>query len=121
MTGDVNLITSGTRQEVYDQISTLLQELNRDFGESNPDVNVLKTTLSNILRDPFDTNELAAANDRIKKYVQAEIFSNDDASTSYNNLVDAVDNYNTALSSGNGVDDTKQKLVETKKSRRGIY
>lgn len=116
MTGDVNLITSGTRQEVYDQISTLLQELNRDFGESNPDVNALKTTLSNILTDSFDTDALAAANDRIKKYAQAEILSNDDASTSYNNLVDAVDNYNTALSSGKGVDDAKKKLVGAKKA-----
>lgn len=114
MTGDVNLITNGTRQEVYDQISSLLNDLNRDFGESNPDVVALKTTLSNILTDSFDTNELAAANDRIKKYAQAEILSNDDASESYNNLVDAVDNYNTALSSGKGVDDAKQKLLEAK-------
>ena len=116
MTGDVNLITNGTRQEVYDQISSLLNDLNRDFGESNPDVVALKTTLSNILKDSFDTNELAAANDRIKKYAQAEILSNDDASESYNNLVDAVDNYNTALSSGKGVDDAKQKLLEAKQA-----
>ena len=116
MTGDVNLITSGTRQEIYDQISTLLQELNRDFGESNPDVNALKTTLSNILTDSFDTDALAAANDRIKKYAQAEILSNDDASASYNNLVNAVDNYNTALSSGKGVDNAKQKLLEAKQA-----
>lgn len=116
MTGDVTLITNGTRQEVYDQISSLLNDLNRDFGESNPDVVALKTTLSNILKDSFDTNELAAANDRIKKYAQAEILSNDDASESYNNLVDAVDNYNTALSSGKGVDDAKQKLLEAKQA-----
>lgn len=93
MTGDVNLITSGTRQEVYDQISSLIQDLNNDFGESNPDVVALKTTLSNILNDSFDTNELANANDRIKKYAEAEILSNDNASKSYNGLVDAIDNY----------------------------
>lgn len=112
---NVNTLTLA-RQEVYDQISSLLNDLNRDFGESNPDVVALKTTLSNILTDSFDTNELAAANDRIKKYAQAEILSNDDASASYNNLVDAVDNYNTVLSSGKGVDDAKQKLLEAKQA-----
>ena len=116
MIGDFNLITSGTRQEVYDQISSLLQDLKRDFGEANPDVNALKTTLSDILTDSFDTDELYAANDRIKKYAQAEILSNDKASSSYNNLVDAVDNYKTALSSGEGVDSAKKNLLETKQA-----
>lgn len=116
MIGDFNLVTSGTRQEVYDQISSLLQDLKRDFGEANPDVNALKTTLSDILTDSFDTDELYAANDRIKKYAQAEILSNDKASSSYNNLVDAVDNYKTALSSGEGVDSAKKNLLETKQA-----
>lgn len=116
MTGDVNLVTNGTRQEVYDQLSLLFQDLSNDFGNSNEDVNKFKTTISGILEDSFDTDALDSANDRIKKYAQAEILSNDDASTSYNNLIDAVDNYNTALSSGKGVDDAKKKLVEAKKA-----
>ena len=116
MTGDVNLITSGTRQEVYDQITALFKDLSDDFGNSNEGVNAFKSTLNDILKSSFDTNELAAANDRIKKYAQAEILSNDDASASYNNLVDAVDNYNTALSSGEGADAAKQKLLKTKQA-----
>ena len=116
MTGDVNLVTNGTRQEVYDQLSQLFQDLSNDFGNSNEDVNRFKTTISGILEDSFDTDALDSANDRIKKYAQAEILSNDDASASYNNLVDAVDNYNTALSSGEGVDDAKQKLLEAKQA-----
>lgn len=116
MIGNVNLITSGTRQEIYDQITALFNDLSNDFGNSNEGVNAFKSTLNDILKSSFDTNELAAANDRIKKYAEAEILSNDDASTSYNNLVDAVDNYNTALSSGKGVDDAKSKLVEAKKA-----
>ena len=116
MTGDVNLVTNGTRQEVYDQLSQLFQDLSNDFGNSNEDVNRFKTTISGILEDSFDTDALDSANDRIKKYAQAEILSNDNASTSYNNLVDAVDNYNTALSSGKGVDDAKQKLLEAKQA-----
>lgn len=116
MTGDVNLVTNGTRQEVYDQLSQLFQDLSNDFGNSNEDVNKFKTTISGILEDSFDTDALDSANDRIKKYVQAEILSNDNASTSYNNLVDAVDNYNTSLSSGKGVDDAKQKLLEAKQA-----
>lgn len=116
MTGDVNLVTNGTRQEIYDQLSQLFQDLSNDFGNSNEDVNKFKTTISGILEDSFDTDALDSANDRIKKYAQAEILSNDDASASYNNLVDAVDNYNTALSSGKGVDDAKQKLLEAKQA-----
>lgn len=116
MTGDVNLVTNGTRQEVYDQLSQLFQDLSNDFGNSNEDVNKFKTTISGILEDSFDTDALNSANDRIKKYAQAEILSNDDASASYNNLVNAVDNYNTALSSGKGVDDAKQKLLEAKQA-----
>lgn len=116
MTGDVNLVTNGTRQEIYDQLSKLFRDLKNDFGNSNEDVNRFKTTISGILEDSFDTDALDSANDRIKKYAQAEILSNDDASASYNNLVDAVDNYNTALSSGKGVDDAKKKLVETKQA-----
>lgn len=116
MTGDVNLVTNGTRQEVYDQLSQLFQDLSNDFGNSNEDVNKFKTTISGILEDSFDTDALNSANDRIKKYAQAEILSNDDASASYNNLVNAVDNYNTALSSGKGVDDVKQKLLEAKQA-----
>lgn len=116
MTGDVNLVTNGTRQEVYDQLSQLFQDLSNDFGNSNEDVNKFKTTISGILEDSFDTDALASANDRIKKYAQAEILSNDNTSESYNNLVDAIDNYNTALSSGEGVDDAKQKLLEAKQA-----
>lgn len=116
MTGDVNLVTNGTRQEVYHQLSQLFRDLSNDFGNSNEDVNKFKTTISGILEDSFDTDALDSANDRIKKYAQAEILSNDDASASYNNLIDAVDNYNTALSSGKGVDDAKKKLVEAKKA-----
>lgn len=67
-------VTSGTKQEVYDQTSSLLQDQKHDSGESNPDVNALKTTLSDILTDSFDTDELDATNYRIKKYAQAEIF-----------------------------------------------
>lgn len=116
MTGNVNLITSGTRQEIYDQITALFNDLSNDFGNSNEGVNAFKSALNNILKSSFDTNELAAANDRIKKYTQAEILSNDNTSVSYNNLVDAVDNYNTALSSGKGIDDARKKLVEAKKA-----
>ena len=116
MTGDVNLVTNGTRQEVYDQLSQLFKDLSNDFGNSNEDVNKFKTTISGILEDSFDTDALDSANDRIKKYAQAEILSNNNASASYNNLVDAVDNYNTALSSGKGVDDAKQKLLEAKQA-----
>lgn len=116
MTGDVNLVTNGTRQEIYDQLSKLFRDLKNDFGNSNENVNRFKTTIFGILEDSFDTDALDSANDRIKKYTQAEILSNNNASTSYSNLVDAVDNYNTALSSGKGVDDAKKKLVEAKKA-----
>lgn len=116
MSGTVNLVTNGTRQEVYDQINSLLTDLRKDFGKSNPDVIALQTTLSNILADSFDTDELANANSRIKKYAEAEILSNDNASKSYNDLVDAVDNYNTALKTGEGADEAKKKLLETKQA-----
>lgn len=116
MTGTVNLVTSGTRQEIYDQLSSLFADLSEDFGSSNESVTKFKETISDIINDSFDSEELESAKNRIKSYVEAEILSNDEASTSYNNLVDAVNNYNTALSSGNGVDDAKKKLVEAKKA-----
>jgi hypothetical protein len=114
LTGDVTLITDGTREEVYDQLVALYNELTNDFGESNPAVTAFQETLNSIIISSFDADALATAKENIKEYARAQILENDSASESYNNLVDAMDAYNKALSSGNGVDKAKANLLEAK-------
>ena len=115
-TGDVTLITNGTRQEVHDQISNLIQDLNEDFGESNPDVTALKTTLSNILTTSFDTADIQKSYDNVVKYGQAGIRGNDAASSAYDNLTEAVEAYNKALANGEGTDTAEKNLLDAKKT-----
>lgn len=116
MHGTVNLVTSGTRQEVYDQIESLINDLNNDFGDSNPAVTSLKKTLSSILNDSFDIDEINQSQEKVVTYGQANIIANDQAADSYRNLINAVTAYKTALTNGQGVDTARTNLINAKKS-----
>ena len=116
MSGTVNLVTSGTREEVYEQLSQLFNDLSNDFGESNEDVNKFKETLSGIIQDSFDTEQMEKSKDNIKKYAEAQILSQDGTRKSYEEAALAVDKYNEALVSGKGVDEAKANLDSVKES-----
>ena len=120
LTGSIKLNTKGTREEIYDQISRLLQELNNDFGESNKDVNAFKTTLSNILDKSFDEDKINDAKNNVKKYAQAEILSNDDTRKLYSEATDAVEKYTNALSSGKNIKEAKKNLDSVKNKVKDI-
>ena len=112
--GDVHLITNGTREEVYKQLTQLFNDLSNDFGESNKDVNTFKNTLSGIIQDSFDTEQIEESKNNVKKYAEAEILSNNNTRKLYEEATLAVDEYNDALSSGVGVEEAKKKLDEVK-------
>lgn len=116
MSGTVNLVTSGTREEVYEQLSQLFNDLSNDFGESNEDVNKFKETLSGIIQDSFDINQMEKSKDNIKKYAEAQILSQNDTRKLYEEAVLAVDKYNEALASGTGIDKAKADLNSVKES-----
>lgn len=116
LTGDVTLITNGTRQEVYDRINGLINDLATDFGESNPNVTALRKTLSNILDTSFDTTDIQKSYNNVLKYGQAGIRGNDAASSAYNNLTKAVEAYNKALANGEGTDTAEKNLLDAKKT-----
>ncbi|MBQ2882454.1 MAG: hypothetical protein IJE43_01570, partial [Alphaproteobacteria bacterium] len=116
MSGTVNLVTSGTREEVYEQLSQLFNDLSNDFGESNEDVNKFKETLSGIIQDSFDTEQMEKSKDNIKKYAEAQILSQDGTRKLYEEAALAVDKYNEALVSGKGVDEAKANLDSVKES-----
>ena len=114
--GVYHLTANGTREEVHKQLVDIYNEL--DEFKDNPALQKFKTNISTIVSDKtfFDSDQLEKSKNNLKKYTEAEILSNDNASKSYNDLVDAVDNYNTALETGKGVDEAKQKLLETKQA-----
>lgn len=120
LTGLIKLNTKGTREEIYDQISRLLQELNNDFGESNKDVNTFKTTLSNILNKSFDEDKINDAKNNVKKYAQAQILSNDNTRKLYSEATDAVEKYTNALSSGSNIEGAKKNLDKVKDKVKDI-
>lgn len=120
LTGSIKLNTKGTREEIYDQISRLLQELNNDFGESNKDVNTFKTTLSNILNKSFDEDKINDAKNNVKKYAQAQILSNDNTRKLYSEATDAVEKYTNALSSGSNIEGAKKNLDKVKDKVKDI-
>lgn len=116
LAGDIQLVGNGTREELYNQLSDLLNDLSNDFGESNKSVNNFKSAISGILEKSFDTEEIDNAKQRIKDYAESQILAGDESAKTYNNLVNAINNYNTALESGKGVDEAKAKLLEAKTS-----
>lgn len=116
LSGTVNLVTSGTREEVYEQLSQLFNDLSNDFGESNEDVNKFKETLSAIIQDSFDTEQMEKSKDNIKKYAEAQILSQNGTRKLYEEAALAVDKYNEALVSGKGVDEAKANLDSVKES-----
>ena len=116
MSGTVNLVTSGTREEVYEQLSQLFNDLSNDFGESNEDVNKFKETLSGIIQDSFDTEQMEKSKDNIKKYAEAQILSQDGTRKLYEEATLAVDKYNEALVSGKDIDEAKANLDSVKES-----
>lgn len=114
LAGTVNLITNGTREEVYDQLNQLFNDLSKDFGESNKDVNKFKETLSGIIQDSFDAEQIRKSKSNIKKYAEAEILSRNDTRKLFDDATIAVDKYNDALSSGNGIEDARKNLNDIK-------
>lgn len=120
MTGDVNLVTNGTRQEVYNQLSKLSGDLLDDFGNSNKDVNKFRTTISGILKDSFDEDKINDAKNNVKKYAQAQILSNDNTRKLYSEATDAVEKYTNALSSGSNIEGAKKNLDKVKDKVKDI-
>ena len=110
VTGQIKLVTSGTREEIYDQITNLFNDLANDFGESNEGVNNFKDSLSNILGESFDTEQIEKSKNNIKKYAEAEILSKDETRKLYEDSVDAVEKYNEAVANGKGVEEAKKHL-----------
>ncbi|MCI8371074.1 MAG: hypothetical protein HFI75_01485 [Lachnospiraceae bacterium] len=116
MSGTVSLVTSGTREEVYNQLVQLFNDLTEDFGESNEDVNEFKDTLSDIIKDSFDTKQMETSKNNAKKYAEAQILSQNNTRKLYTEAAAAVNNYNEALQSGEGVEAAKKNLDTVKKN-----
>ena len=114
--GEIHLNTDGTRKEVYDQIKNLISDLNKDFGESNPDVLSFEKTLSNILNTSLNEEDINKSYNNVVKYGQAGIKENDAASSAYDNLTKAVEAYNKALANGEGTDTAEKNLLDAKKT-----
>ena len=110
----LNIVGEGTREEIYNQLTSLFNDLSRDFGEDNPEVNKLKTALSGVISDSFDTEKMEQAKSNIKQYAEAQILSQNKTRQLYEDAINAVDNYNKALASGQGVEEAKANLDEVK-------
>lgn len=116
VTGDVTLVTDGTREEVYNQLVQLENDLIQAYGKENEDVNKFLGTLSEIINEEFDTSKIDESKNNLKEYATAEIMSQDDTRQLYSDAIDAVEEYNNALQSCKGVDAAKANLESVQQS-----
>lgn len=116
VTGNVTLVTDGTREEVYDQLVQLENDLIQAYGKENEDVNKFLGTLSDIINEEFDTSKIDEAKSNLKEYATAEIMSQDDTRKLYSDAIDAVEEYNEALQSGKGIGQAKANLESVQQS-----
>lgn len=112
--GNVSLITRGTRKEAYDALSKLSDDLLKTYGTQNEYVNKVREQIAETLDKEFDLSKIAEAESNMKEYAKAVIDQNDKASKSYKNLDDTIEKYNDALRSGNGVEAAKKNLLDAK-------
>lgn len=113
--GQAKIIGTGTREELYNELTSLFNDLS-DYSESDKSVNNFKNKLSTTLQKSFDIDKLQTAKNNLKAYTEAEILSKDDTRKAYEDSIDAVDRYNEALASGKGIEEAKKHLDSVKES-----
>lgn len=112
--GEVQLIANGTRMENYENLSNFSNELLKEYGETNEQVNKIRESIAKTLSEDFDTSEIQAAQARLKSYAEAQIQINDKATSSYQAFITAIDEYNEAVKNGADVTDAKNNLLNAK-------
>lgn len=116
------LESNGTREQVYQQLNSLMEDLSYNFGESSEVVNKLKETISDTLKNDsdLDTKKIEEAKNNIKQYAKAEILSKDSTRKLYIEATDSVEKYQEALASGKGVESAKKNLDKVKNKVKDI-
>ncbi len=104
------LYTSGTREETYNQLVDLYDELKTKYGSNNEKVKSVLDQITELLNSDYDKDEIDSAKERVKAYAEADILSQNDTRTLYDKSVNAVDKYNEALEEGTGVDEARANL-----------
>ncbi|WP_321002288.1 phage tail tape measure protein [Eisenbergiella porci] len=102
--------------ETADRVLQEFSEDLRKFGEENGiDVTIIISKIASQLRELW-TDELIDYKSVYDKFIIAEVVRNDTLRPLYHNSIQAVEDYNTALSSGEGVSEAKANLNSVKES-----
>lgn len=104
------LDANGTREETYNQLVGLYNDLKERYGSENKNVNSVLDKITSLLNSYYDKDEIDAAKERVKSYAEADILSQNDTRALYDDATKAVEEYNEALASGKGVEEAKANL-----------
>lgn len=114
LNGIVKLVARGTREEIYGQLVDLSNEIRHELGTEDENVNKFREILSDIINESFDIEQIEKSKSNIKEYAKAEILSNSKTRKLYDEATIAVEKYNKALQSGDGVETARKNLDEVK-------
>ena len=96
---------TGTPEEIRKQINAEINALREYYGNSNEDVNVVINDLSELLKsDEISSEQINQSHQNLLEYAKGSVASNSEIQSTYNALVDGIEQYNNALESGKGVD-----------------
>lgn len=113
----LNYKYEGTPEEIRSAIEKDMDILISRYGESNEDVNKILSQLSGMLdNEKVNASAIEQAYSDSKEFARAKIVSDVEINNAYEALTKGVEDYNTALENGEGIDEAKANLEELKSS-----
>lgn len=101
-----------TKEELYNLLTKLYTDIGNELGDSQ-EVQDFQSKITKMLTG-IDKNQLDIDNDTIKSYTEALVLSNETLAPLYNDATKAINDYNNALASGNGISDATYNLNKIK-------
>lgn len=106
----VNKNNKMTIKEQYDLINALMSDIDKTYGNNkNATVQAFYDNLAKSLND-LDMEGYNKSQNAVDTYALGQVLQNSQYAKSYRELTDAVNDYNEALESGEGVEEAKKNL-----------
>lgn len=101
----------GTREEIRKQIQEDIAALKGYYGDTNEEINDYVLAISDLLNsENLSSAAISQSRQNLTEFAKASLEADPDAYRTYEDLTKAVENYNTALETGKGVDKAKSDL-----------
>lgn len=108
-----------TAEETIRQFQKDFEDYIQLHGEVDIDVDSVRSGISDALTEITTDEELNDYKAIYDEYMQAEVLRNDTLRGLYQESIQAVEDYNNALASGEGIEEAKAKLDSVKESVQG--